>query len=140
MLFNAPWMINWKTGMSTIAPWILTSNCILLVKDNKLTVLNRTSCLYSRGPNTCIDTLINFGSTFLLIRKSFLWFRLSLAFFFGDFTCWNCYSSHASKADMVIFTLDCLKRALTIIRISRFSSYMLIPHTTRIRTPRVTRS
>ena len=76
-------------------------------------------------------------------RKLRTWCTISsilclFSFFFGNFTCWNCYTSHASKADMVIFTLDCLKRALTIIKISRFSSYMLIPHTTRIRTPRET--
>ena len=45
MLFIAPWMITWKTGVSTIAPWILTSSCILQVKDNKHTVLDWTTCL-----------------------------------------------------------------------------------------------
>ena len=52
MHFVASWMITWKTGVSTIAPWILTSSCILLVKDNKLTVLMDFKKWYDVSANT----------------------------------------------------------------------------------------
>ena len=41
---------------------------------------------------------------------------------------------------MALFTVDPLKRPLTLISISRFPHTMLIPHTTRIWTPGVGRN